>query len=406
MQITTRWSVLGRMLLIVVFTAFCLENSYGGVATQTLLYKFSGGLDGAYPSGGLVFDASGNLYGATRFGGTFDSGIIFELTPNGSGGWQKTTLYNFTGGTDGSQPNCLIFDHAGNLYGTTLFGGTIGYGVAFELTPDGAGGWQEQVLHTFGLPNDGELPEGVVFDSSGNLFGTTEAGGAHALGTVFVLQPFGGTWTEQILYSFAGGSDDGSPAAGLAIDAKGNLYGTTSGEGTGGGLGTVFQMTNTASGWVKNILHSFLGPEGYQPISVPLLDSYGNVYVTALTGGPYSAGTVYELKPSSSGWQGSMIFAFTGQAMGEGPAAGVVMDTHGNLFGTNNTASTSGGSSGTVFRLSRAVGGSWNLSMLFRFSGTNGGSPGAVILDSQGNVYGTTSSGGTHHYGVVYELVP
>jgi uncharacterized repeat protein (TIGR03803 family) len=387
--------VLAQVLSLAALVATLTADSNAAAATETVLYKFSKPPDGTNPSGAVVFDAHGNLFGTTGHGGMDGNGTVFELSPTSSGGWKETIIYDFLTGTNGSQPGSLIFDPAGNLYGTTLFGGTYGKGVIYELSPNGSGSWQQSVLYNFGSGTDSALPVGLVRGAAGNLFGTSEEGGTSNLGTVFELVSSGGTWTEKVLYSFAGGSDDGGPFGGLAIDSKGNLYGTTSGSGSGGGLGTVFEMTRTATGWVKNILHTFTGPEGYMPLSTPLLDKLGNIYVTAEAGGTNNAGTVYELTPSSGGWAGSVIFNFSGEA--SGPAAGVVMDAAGNLCGTTESGA------GTVYRLSQTAG-TWKLNAFFRFSGSNGAFPGALILDKLGNFYGATNGGGVNHQGVVFEI--
>ncbi len=205
--------------------------------------------DGWIPSAGLIFDAAGNLYGTTGLGGTDGVGTVFELTRAG-GGWTEQVLYNF--GTDGAYPGGgLTFDSAGNLYGTTGEGGIHILGTVFELTPTVGGGWTETVLHNFGSGTDGAYPgAGVTFDAAGNLYGTTQYGGTYnscsgGCGTVFELTPTaGGGWTEQVLLNF-NGTGGANPYAGLIFDGAGNLYGTTQftyDNCSGFYCGTVFEL--------------------------------------------------------------------------------------------------------------------------------------------------------------------
>jgi uncharacterized repeat protein (TIGR03803 family) len=200
----------------------------------TILYTFQGGDDGLCPYGDLLLDAEGNLYGTTYRGGTSGLGTVFEITPSGS----ETVLYSFTGGTDGSLPAAGLFrDVSGNLYGTTTGGGN-GYGTVFKVTPDGT----ETIVHSF-TDSDGYYPIApLVQDAKGNFYGTTEFGGRHGQGTVFKLT---GKGIETVVHSFTGKKDGGSPVAGLIFDTEGNLYGTTSGGGNTkcvGGCGVVFKI--------------------------------------------------------------------------------------------------------------------------------------------------------------------
>ena len=218
---------------------FELTPAGGGTWTEKVLYNF-GGTDGAQPAAGLIFDAAGNLYGTTAFGGTSDKGTVFELTPAGGGTWTEKVLFNFNG-TGGANPQAgLIFDAAGNLYGTTFDGGAYNLGTLFELTPAGGGSWTEKVLHSFGNGTDGSGPwAGLIFDAAGNLYGTTRYGGSYGGGTVFRFS----AQSEALLYSFSG-ADGKNPIAGLVLDAAGNLYGTTE-LGGASNQGTVFEITNT-----------------------------------------------------------------------------------------------------------------------------------------------------------------
>lgn len=224
---------------------FELMPGTGGSWAEKVLYNFNV-TDGLRPAGGLLFGASGNLYGTTEYGGANGYGTVYELKRGTGGNWTETVLYSFANnGTDGAYPTAsLIADAAGNLYGTTSNGTTAFGGTVFELTRGSGGSWTESVLHSFANNgSDGYAPLGaVIFDRFGNLYGTTEFGGAHSGGTVFELVPNGdGTWTETILHDFdKNGSDGFSPFAGMILDARGNLYGTTSDGGADGG-GTIFE---------------------------------------------------------------------------------------------------------------------------------------------------------------------
>jgi uncharacterized repeat protein (TIGR03803 family) len=389
-------------------TVYELTPNGSGGWTEKTLFNFDNGIDGAQPYGGLIFDAAGNLYGTTVFGGIHGYGIVFELMPNGSGGWLEKVLHNFRNGTDGAQPYAsLIFDAAGNLYGTTSAGGTNG-GTVFELTPNGSGGWTETVLHHFG---SGDQPDaGVIFDAAGNLYGTTAFGGTRGQGIVFELMPNGsGGWTEKVLHNFGNGTDGSEPWGSLILDRAGNLYGTTAGGGMHRG-GTVFELTpNGSGGWTEKTLFNFdNGIDGARPAAGLIFDAAGNLYGTTVFGGIHGSGIVFELMPNGSGgWAEKVLRNFGNGYNGVWPNASVILDAAGNLYGT-----TSGGGSyglGTVFELTPTHGGQWTEKLLYNFSlnGRDGFWPEAgLISDAAGNLYGTTSTGGASTYGAVYELMP
>jgi uncharacterized repeat protein (TIGR03803 family) len=396
---------------------------------ESLLYSFNpGGRDGINPQANLIFDTAGNLYGTTFgggtngcFGSTFNCGTVFELSPQKDGGWTEKVLHNFGKGTDGVNPSAgMIFDSSGNLCGTTYEGGAYFFGTVFELSPTADGGWTERVLHHFNFNGkDGTYPAAsLISDASGNLYGTTFGGGTSNAGTVFELSPAAdGSWTEKTLHNFVNNGRDGIyPSGSLTVDGSGNLYSTTS-EGGIYGWGTVFELSPAAGGtWTEKILHNFNynGKDGLQTFAGLTFDVHGNLYGTA-AGGLYGFGTVFELTPTEGrGWSEKILFNFTAKSNGGfNPGSGVVFDANGNLYGTT----ISGGlyTYGTVFELSPTEGGGWSEKTLHNFSGKLSGVDGrqpesSVTVDAAGNVYGTTNQGGAYGgafgYGTVFKITP
>jgi uncharacterized repeat protein (TIGR03803 family) len=312
----------------------------------------------------------------------------------------------------------LIFDKAGNLYGTSSGGGAYGDGTVYELTPKSNGKWSEKVLHSFDFYDDGESPLGAVtFDPAGNLYGTTYDGGAYGGGTAFELTPNSdGNWTETTLYNFCSQGpycNDGAEAAsGVVIDSTGNLYGPALVGGSDGG-GVVFDLTMNSTGWTESVLYNFGSQEGdgSLPYAGLIWDAAGNLYGTTENGGTYSAGTVYEMKHSADGWKEHTIYEFKGgKNDGAGPRVGaLVFDKSGNLYGTTTGGGThecfGTGGCGTVYRLTRDPHGYWKDSILYDFVGGRfGDNPGAgVAVDAAGNLYGGTLYGGSG-CGLLYEL--
>lgn len=298
-------------------TVFMLAPNPDGTWTESILHRFKGGKDGAYPMTTPVFDKSGSLY-ATTVTGT--AGTVFRLIPNPDGSWTYRVLHHFKGGKDGDQPwSGLVFDTAGNLYGTTRGGGLTscgfefsGCGTVFQLIPGPADSWAYRVLHRFRGGKGGFDPSisGLVFDDAGGLYGTTEYGGKGdcnywgnpGCGTLFEMTPGpDNKWTFQVSYRFKGGKTGGDPF-GVIFDASGNLYGTTvegGHRGCDGHCGTVYKLTpNPDGGWIRTVLYRFLGGEdGGNPNSGLLLDGLGNIYGTAQFGGAYGLGVVYQITP-------------------------------------------------------------------------------------------------------------
>jgi uncharacterized repeat protein (TIGR03803 family) len=392
----------------------------GGSGSESALYNFAGGSDPKLPYAGLIFDKAGNLYGTTEFGGSNGQGTVFEIAPNSNGSWTETVLYDFTGSTDGGQPYAsLVFDSAGNLYGTTNFGGiancNLGCGTVFKLTP-GSGGWTESVLYTFTGGADGREPYArLLFDPTGNLYGTTLLGGnigsvcSEGCGTVFKLTPGSSGWTESVLYAFQGAADGASPYAGLTRDPTGNLYGTAYAGGASAN-GVVFKLSPASSGWTESVLYAFTGAyDGKYPHGDLILDAAGNLYGTAFQGGNGGYGVVFRLVPNSKGgWRERVLHTFENTPAGN-PVAGLVMDTAGNLYGTTMLGATQtscGGGCGTLFKLSPVSGAGWTYKVVHDFGKAGDGfhPTGDLILDASGNMYGTTQAGGAQGSGMVFEI--
>jgi uncharacterized repeat protein (TIGR03803 family) len=286
---------------------------------ETVLHSFTGGTDGAAPYAGLTRDRAGNLYGTTSGGGASGVGVVFKVDTTGT----ETVLYNFTGKLDGANPYAsLIRDSAGNLYGTTFGGGGWGAGVVFKLDTTGT----ERVLHHFTGGADGDEPSApLIQDSAGNLYGTTAGGGASNWGVVFKLDRTG---NETVLHSFSGGTDGGYPIAGLIRDSAGNLYGTTQSAGISA-AGVVFKLDTTGT---ETVLYSFTGgTDGAYPVAGLIRDSAGNLYGTASDGGASRQGVVF--KVDTTGTE-TVLYNFTGGEDGGLSEAGLIQDSAGNLYGT------------------------------------------------------------------------
>jgi len=326
-----------------------------------VVYSFRGGNDGWNPHGNLVFDGAGNIYGVTEYGGGANGnyGTVFKLAPVPEG-WEESVIYRFNPTVthnDGRSPEAgVIMDGAGNLYGTTEYGGNgclSSCGTVYELSPAADGTWTETILYNFqgvGAANDGMYPVApLVFDRQGNLYGTTFWGGANretcsgwGCGVVFALLPNGsGRWTETVLHSFESFSSDGFyPLAGLVLDASGNLYGTTSGGGPNtcndySYCGTVFKLSSSSGGtWTETLVHSFSSNEGFAPEAGLTFDAGGNLYGTTDVGGVHNQGTAFELSPDSSGgWKESVLHSFGKGQDGQEPNTTLVLDASGNLYG-------------------------------------------------------------------------
>ncbi len=349
---------------------FELSPTTAGCWTKKTLYRFTGDADGGNPFGGVVLDAAGNLFGTTGHGGGTISacsgggcGTIFELSPTATG-WAQKTLYSFTGGADGGQPLTLIEDASGNLYGVTQVGGNGGGGTVFELSPDGSGGWIESTAYALAVRGLGPT---LMIDSSGNLFGTTSAGGnlkgscaTLGCGTVFELSPAsGGGFNFTEIFVFPNASTGRFPGGRLLEDSTGHLFGTTA--AAENSFGTVFKLTNSTSGWTRNVISLFNNTKGAEPEAGVVEDASGNLYGTTAGGdcgnGAIGCGTVFKLTPSTSGgWSRTLLHRFTGGVDGTFPTQ-LLIDSSGNLFGPTLVGGNKGsicgsfGGCGTIFEV-------------------------------------------------------
>jgi uncharacterized repeat protein (TIGR03803 family) len=401
--------LLYQSLAVVILTATLVATAWAQPKFK-ILATVAGGL-----FSGLTFDAEGNLYGVTGAGGDDNQGTIFELTP-GAHGWALHTLHSFDGKNGGSPNGGLIFDAAGNFYGTALGGrGLEDGGVVYEMVR-GSGGWDFTVLYYFCVqyhcPDGGTPQSGVILDTSGNLYGTTAGGGEYGDGIVFELTSGSGVWDETILHSF-NYADGDSPYAALIFDKAGDLYGTTFYGGAYGG-GSVFRLKR-ASGdeWRERLLYSFCPggfpcKDGLRPYAGVVLDRSGNLYGTTEQGGGNTCGethcgTIFKLTPTrSGGWKHTVLYAFPNPGSGSFPTGGVIIDKAGNLYGATVAGGIGGcsGGCGVAYKLAPEADGKWTYTVLHKFDGSDGAQPlGGLIFDAKGNLYGTA-------YNVLYEITP
>jgi uncharacterized repeat protein (TIGR03803 family) len=325
-------------------TVYRLQHAGLGWVLNTL-YSFAGGNDGANPEGRVAIARDGTLYGTTWDGGNYGQGTVFHVSPSPAAPtsvvalWSETVLHRFSGGSDGALPEGdLTFDGSGNVYGSTAAGGSGGCsggcGIVYKLTPSG-GGWMEAILYAPQEIGGRFAEDGVVFDRSGNLYGVFAGGGLYGDGMVYELLPSGSGWTENTLHSFTNGSDGATPQGGLIIDAYGNLYGTTSISGAGGG-GTVYELSASSGGWICNTFYSFSGSSYVGPHSKLVMDAGGDLYGTTWESGAYGWGSVFKLTPSVGGWTYTSLHDFTGGSDGALPLSNLVFDSIGNLYGTTS----------------------------------------------------------------------
>lgn len=414
---TTRFSMycMGGAGAVLAATAMLMSGA-GASNTTEVIYSFGGSPDAEYPSTDLAVDSAGNLYGMTVLGGNFGSGTVFRLSPT-EGGWTETLLYSFTSAADGGQPyGGVTLDDDGNLYGTAVVGGSggtcveDGCGVVWKLTNSGAS-WSQSVIHNFTGLDDGYGPGGpVVFDNLGNLYGMTPTGGEFGLGVVYQLSPDGsGNWTLTVIHTFTGGYDGATGSAGrLLIDDDGIIYGVATVGGTYG-YGTAFQLTPTPKGpWTQHTLYAFKGqPDASYPYGGLVRDASGSFYGTTYYGGTQGFGTVYTLVEVNGEWQERVLHSFRDGSDGSFSISHLVLDPAGNLYGTTSEGGAAGCGCGTIFKLVH-INGAWRERIVHRFQGSPDGSfpYNGLVIDSAGNLYGTTVHGGDDDEGAIYKFTP
>jgi uncharacterized repeat protein (TIGR03803 family) len=435
------WLTPNRRPAILAGILMLAGGAFAASPSETVLYSFQGGNDGATPANGVIADKAGNLYGTTQYGGAgacsipsaTGCGTVFRLTPPGGLGasWTETVLYRFQGDIDGASPGGLLLGGAGNLYGITESGGIYtcysqGCGTVFELSPPAVADrpWTKTILYNFRGGADGFSPTGsLIADKAGNLYGVTYYGGPAACpncsGTVFKLTrpATGSAWTKSVIYTFppyARGVSlgDGQYPIGVTFDDKGNLFGTTQMGGYcqryegGSCFGTVFELSPPAQPggvWTESMLHRF-GQISQNPASGVVVDKTGAIY-----------GATYQEVFQLVNGRAKRLLNFSDQSgLGGYPWAGVILDKAGNLFGV----AQGGVCCGVVFELQRPTqpGGSWTESILYDFAGSPDPElPDATLLLSpDGALYGTSWRGGSQgcqYYGsvgcgTVFRVVP
>jgi uncharacterized repeat protein (TIGR03803 family) len=411
-----------RSFMTVPATCFLLLTIAWASGPERAIHRFQGGNDGLEPAAALVAGTSDNWYGTTEYGGGMGRGTVFELSPtNGGASYTESVLYAFQGGTDGAEPQGrMVFDSSGNLYGTTAVGGANNDGTIFQLSPAQGGTWTETVIYSFSSFNDGWFPVDLTIDKQGNLYGE-DPGYPESNGSVFELSPpagQGGAWTYKTLYNFRGlPKHDGSiPLGGLVMNSQGDLYGTTWIGGLGPGCnsygcGIVFKMKhpqNQGGSWKEKILYRFQGTsDGAEPYGGVAIAKGGNLLfgTTGYGGNEIGDGTVFQLAKSGNTWTETVLHSFDRSSDGFRPMQRVVIDRSGNLYSTMYFSQSEVG--GEIFELSPGQGGAWTERVLYDFAGGWDGSynPSAPVLSgSDSALFGTTPGGGAHGYGEVFKL--
>ncbi len=421
------WVTLAAFALAILFIILATEVSHG--QTFSVVHNLVGN-QGTRPGSGVIIDAAGNLYGTTQYGGDLSCnlgspgggggpagcGVVFKLKPS-HGSWILSVLYDFTSYLP--YPGELTISPNGTLYGAQLLAGDEDGGAIFNLRPPFSAPhsvmpqWSFAQLHSFGSGYDGAYPGKVIFDASGNIFGTTTYGGDYNDGTVYEMTyAGGGNWNEQVLYSFQGGSDGYHPR-GLAFDAQGNLYGTTAYGGNSDcflndGCGTVYKLTRSGETWTKTTLHIFdQDTEGGE--AGPLTrDSAGNLFGLTGENASSNGGTVWEMSPSGGGWTFQVLYTFPYQTVDDAGPFRPVMDGAGALYAVTNWGGAN--NLGTVFKLTPSNGG-WVYTNLHDFGSmanqADGCLPrGPLTLDASGNIFGTAEECAQYNGGDVFEITP
>jgi uncharacterized repeat protein (TIGR03803 family) len=396
-------------------------------ASESLIYSFAGGSDGAYPQARILHQPGGTLFGVTLNGGANHCGAcgtVFRLTPQPGGSFTKDTVYRFRGGRDGDYPAARLWaDASGNLFGSTEKGGLSDRGTIFESHPDSSS-FITAVIYRFDSRAGGATPEApLIEDKSGVLYGTTAAGSSKGMcyddgcGTAFKLAPQGARYLETVMYRFKGGTDGGIPMAPLLSDNHGGFFGTTTIGGTSGcegrGCGTVYELAPSGSTYVEHTLYAFAGlTDGSDPEGGVIEDKDGALYGATVGGGlscpGAGCGIVFKLTPSDSGYQESVLYSFAGSGDGAAPTGHVVMGKQGVIYGTTTLSyGLTPCDCGVVFALTPS-GSGYTEQILHAFTGApnDGDTPyGGVAIDgTSGTLYGTTVKGGADNFGAVYRI--
>ncbi len=424
MQTNKFWTAVSKGLAVMTVTlimAVILAPGASAAGKYKVIYEFAGGTDAGQPEGTPILDSAGNLYATATAGGLYGSGAVFELTKNSDGTWTESVLYSFAGGSDGASPESeLTFDASGNLYGTTCYGGAYSAGTVFQLVPGSDGTWTENQLYSFTGGSDGANPYyGVIFDATGTLYSATSGGGVQGQGVVYKLTPNSdGSWTYGLLHSFTGGSDGSYPLyqGALTFDTAGNLYGATSdGVNEYGGCspandcGSIFEMTPQSGGtWNEQVIFRFDGAHGVKPTGPLMFDSAGRLYGHA-TGGGGNYGNVFKLTLSAKGrWHEDVLHTFQGNQDGAYPGNNLAFDKVGNLYGTTDLGEDRNGNCcfGQVYELVRHTHGFSKRVVHYFHGGSDGVNSGSgVLFDAAWNLYGESQDGGSTGNGVVFEYI-
>ncbi len=406
------------VVVLAVAVAFVALPAWGGVRYK-VLHNFGSGSDGSGPFGPPVLDNDGNLYGVTGSGGTgqcsdYGCGTVFELSPNKNESWGESVLYNFTAGNDGAIPwSNLVFDGAGNLYGTLQGDNGLGGSGVFQLSP-GSSGWTNTVIY------DNYAGPGLLMDSLGNLYGAMGSGEYKYYGAIGELSLGSNGWTYTALYSFCSTfcPDGFSPPAPPIWDGKGNMFGTTTEGGirypqcraTTNGCGVIYEMTPNGDGtWTYHVLHRFAAfkNDGETPLSGLVMDKTGNFYGATWEGGRYDQGTVYKLAHIGGRWKETILYDFPNCSFGCGVEGTLALDQKGNLYGTAaGGTGNCGYTCGVVFKLSPQKSGKWKYSVVYDFTPEGGGLQPfyGVVVDGKGHLFGVTSQFGKYGGGTAFEI--
>ncbi len=411
-QITT---VVTTLIFSIPALAAVETSAHTARARQAQLQTYD--CQGAYEAaGGLAMDRSGNLFATAEFGGAYGGGGVFELSPDGQGGFTCQLIYSVGGSSDGAFPGGVpVLDGEGHIYGTSI-NGSNGLGAVWEIGPDNGGSWSLINSYQFSSSAEGGYPEaGVLLTSDGNIFSTnTQFGmgnnGGYGFGTIFEIATSSGTWTETTPWAFSGGADGAWPHSTLIADRAGNFYGTAPYGGNGTSYnydGVVFKLSSRSGSWILTPIYKFQPGDAGVPEAGLVMDSHGNLYGTSSSGGTYGAGGVFKLSPyptavqasATAQWKISWLYMFTGGSDGGYPSGPLVFDNAGNLYGT----------AGVLFELSPTVTNgqtTWTESVVYDLPGAGCSAAGNIALDNAGHIYGACGSEGYGSKIVGFQVTP